>query len=144
MNFKSFFEEYVVGVVEKITLNDVGVINAKVDSGNSAYNAIHGENLVQQGNKVTFQTVNNKIVQREIQEFITINVGAGYEEKRPVVLFDVVFGDTTYKNVPFSISNRADNIFPVLLGKEFIKQAGVLIDVTRKNVIDKKIEVTTT
>ncbi len=143
--FKQFFlEKNVLGLIEFFHLDGVGKIPAKLDSGNGAYNVIHGEDIQEQGSKVFFKTVNGKTLLKDKKGQITINVGAGNMEDRPVVEFDVTVGDKVFKNVPFSVGNRSSNIFKILVGKGFIqKELDALIDVSKENIADKNIEVKT-
>lgn len=139
-----FYEKYVVGLIENITLKDLGVISAKIDSGNGAYNVLHGEDIeMDTKNKVVrFITVNKISVEKDLIETITINLGAGNMEKRPVVEFDVKVGNRIFKKVRFSIGNRSSNEHKVLVGKDFIEnELDALIDVSLKNVAPKGIEV---
>jgi hypothetical protein len=86
-----FYEKYVVGLIENITLKDLGVISAKIDSGNGAYNVLHGEDIeMDTKNKVVrFITIDRISLEKDLIETITINLGANHMEKRPVVEFDV-------------------------------------------------------
>jgi hypothetical protein len=140
-NFKTFFEATVIGLIEKIELQGIGALEAKVDSGNGAFNVLHGEDIMKQGNKVTFTTVDGKRLIKDIKDTITINVGAGHVEERPVVSFRMKFANTEFDNVPFSIGNRSKNEYKVLIGKDFIKQLDALIDVSSNHIADDQIEV---
>ena len=128
--FKQFFaEKAVLGLIEFF------------DSGNGAYNVIHGEDIQVQGNKVMFKTVNNKHLMKDKVDDITINVGAGNTEDRPVVNFDLKIGNKEFKNIPFSVGNRTSNLFKILVSKDFIeKELDALIDVSQENIADKDIE----
>lgn len=141
--FKEFFsEKYVVGLEELIHLKDIGPIKAKLDSGNGAFNVLHGEDIQTDGKIVRFTTVGGIRPEKEVHDTIIINLGAGNKEERPVVTFDVKFGDRIFKDIPFSIGNRTENIHKVLIGKGFIQQKlDALIDVSKKNVADDNIEV---
>lgn len=134
ISFKLFFE-VVLGLVETITFKELGPVDAKVDSGNGAYNVLHGVNIDEYGDMVNFETVNGKKLTKKIQGFVDINIGSGNIEKRPVVLFDISIGGKPYPNTPFSIADRADNEHKVLLGKDFIAKLGGMIDVTKQNNI---------
>lgn len=140
-SFKQFFEKTVIGLIEKITLDGIGEVDAKIDSGNGAYNVLHGEDVIRQGNKVTFTTINGKRLIKEIEDTIAINVGAGNIEERPVVRFRMKFGGKQFDNVPFSIGNRSTNEYKILVGKDFIKQLDALIDIDSNFIADKKIQV---
>jgi hypothetical protein len=139
--FKQFFEKTVIGLIERINLHGIGPVDAKIDSGNGAYNVLHGEDIVRQGNKVMFKTVDGKKIVKDVKEIITINVGAGNTEERPVVLFRMDFAGETFDNIPFSIGNRGSNEYKILIGKDFIKQLDALIDVTKKGIADQQIQV---
>lgn len=143
LNFQGYFlEKNVLGLEEIIDLEGVGTLQAKLDSGNGAYNVLHGENIKIVGKTVKFNTMDGVTVEKPIQDTITINVGAGNTEDRPVVLFNVKIGGQVFPNVPFSIGNRADNLHKVLIGKTFIqKELDALIDVGMKNIADRGITV---
>lgn len=143
LNFQQYFlEKNVLGLEEIIHLAGLGKFQAKLDSGNGAYNVLHGDNIKLNGKTVTFTTMNDKTIEKPIQDTITINVGAGNTEDRPVVMFNVKIGGMVFPNVPFSIGNRTDNIHKVLIGKTFIqKELDALIDVGMKNIADKGIAV---
>lgn len=139
--FKQFYEKTIIGLIESIHLHGIGDVDAKIDSGNGAYNVLHGENILRQGNKVTFTTINGKKIIKDIEDTVVINVGAGNIEERPVVKFRMKFGGREFDNVPFSIGNRSANEYKILVGKDFIKQLDALIDIDSKHIADKQIEV---
>jgi hypothetical protein len=141
IDFKTFYEKTVIGLIEKINLDGIGDIDAKIDSGNGAYNVLHGEDITKQGNKVLFTTVNGKRLMKDIKDTIAINIGAGNVEERPVVTFRMKFGGQEFENVPFSIGNRSSNEYKILVGKDFIKQLDALIDIESKHIADDRIEV---
>lgn len=140
--FKFFiFEKSILGLIENIRIDGIGDISAKLDTGNGAYNVLHGEDIDMNGEDVTFTTVDGITLHKPIQDTITINVGAGNTEERPVVLFNVVIGGKQFPNVPFSIGNRADNDHKVLISKTFIQNdLNALIDVSLKNVADRHLQ----
>ena len=132
--FKLFFEN-AIGLIETVTFKELGPVEAKVDSGNGAYNVLHGVDIQEYGDSVNFKTINTRGITKKLQEYIDINIGSGNIEKRPVVLFNISIGGKSYPNTPFSIANRADNEQKVLIGKDFIVKLGGLIDVTKSNNI---------
>ena len=140
--FKQYFEEKtVLGLIEFFHIDGVGKVAAKLDSGNGAFNVLHGEDIQLQGDKVFFRTVNGRTLIKDKKDTITINVGAGNTEDRPVVEFDLKVGDREFKGVPFSIGNRSSNIFKILVGKEFIEQElDALIDVGQENIAGSNVE----
>lgn len=145
ITFKKFFESNKpLGLIETITFKELGPIEAKIDSGNGAYNVLHGVNLEYSGlddnyegkSHVTFETVDGKTIKKRVVEFIDINIGSGNIEERPVVEFDIEIGDKTYPNTKFSIGDREENEYKILVGKDFIEQLGGIIDVSAENNLD--------
>ena len=141
-NFKQFFiEKQVLGLIEFFDLDEVGKIPAKLDSGNGAYNVINGQDIQIQGNKVFFRTENGKTLVKDKKGNITINVGAGNTEDRPIVEFDFSIGNKQFKNIPFTLSDRSTNLYKILVGKEFIEnELDALIDVSQENIADEDFE----
>ena len=144
-SFSQFFSENKpLGLIETVNFRDLGPIEAKVDSGNGAYNVLHGIDLQYSSlddgyegkSHVTFKTVDGKTLKKRIVEFIDINIGSGNIEERPVVEFDIEVGDKAYPKTKFSIGDRAANEYKILLGKDFIEELGGLIDVSAENNLD--------
>jgi len=140
--FKQFFiEKQVFGLIEFFDLDGVGKIPAKLDSGNGAYNVLHGEDIQIQGDKVFFRTENGKTLLKDRKGEITINVGAGNTEDRPVVEFDFSIGNKQFTDIPFTLSDRSTNLYKILVGKEFIEnELDALIDVSQENIADEDFE----
>ena len=140
--FNQFFtEKQVLGLIEFFDVDGIGKIPSKLDSGNGAFNVLHGEDIQIQGNKVHFKTVNNRRLMKDKVDDIVINVGAGNTEERPVVEFDLKIGNKEFKNIPFSIGNRETNLFKILVSKEFIeKELDALIDVSQEDIADEEVE----
>ena len=139
-------EKMVIGIEEPILIKGIGELVAKIDSGNSGYNVIHGEDIVIQGDIINFKCYNKdsqeRRVSKKIKDIIKINIGGGHIQDRYVVELDVQFGGEDYKKIPFSISNRADNEHKVLISKDFVgNELNALIDVTKDNIADEKIDV---
>jgi hypothetical protein len=104
-------------------------VKAKVDTGNSAHNVLHAVNLKEKNNNVTFNTVNDKQLTLPIADRVYIHIGSGNKEDRPVVKLDCSLGKEQFNGVPFSLADRSENDTPVLLGEEFIKQNGGVVNV---------------
>lgn len=137
-------EKLVIGITEPITIKDAGTFSAKIDSGNSGYNVIHGENLVIKDDVITFITSDYRGVRKSITskiiETVKINIGSSNIQNRPVIQLDIIFGGIEFKNVKFSISDRAENKEKVLISKNFISNdLDALIDVGRENISNDNI-----
>jgi hypothetical protein len=128
--FKEFTSKRpVLSIIEPVKINDIGVISAKVDSGNEAYNVIHGTDISFGSDKtVTFKTVGDKEITKPVVGSINIHIGSGVKEDRPLVEFDIEMHGEVYKDVPFSIADRSENTEPILIGEPFLKKINALID----------------
>jgi hypothetical protein len=140
-NFKTFHEKTVIGLIETMTIHGVGDVDVKIDSGNGAYNVLTAHDIQIQGNKVSFRTVDEKHVVKDVIDTVVINVGAGNIEERPVVNFRITFGGKDYDNIPFSLGDRSSNEYKILVGKEFLKELDTLIDINSNYIADKNIDV---
>ena len=144
ITFKKYYESNKpLGLIETITFKEIGPIEAKIDSGNGAYNVLHGVNLSfnDDRSEVSFDTVNDIKLSKPVLEFIDINVGSGPDgeatiDNRPVVEFDIEIGDKMYPKTKFSIGSREDNEYKILVGKEFIEKLGGIIDVSKEGNLD--------
>jgi hypothetical protein len=136
MNFNDLYNyilENTLGLVEDIEIEGIGILKAKTDTGNSAHNVLHGIVKRTERGSVTFETVDNKIITLPFEDEIKIHIGSGNKENRPVVKLNVTINEKQYKNVPFSISDRTENEYKVLLGEEFIKANGGIVDVSKED-----------
>ena len=125
-------DDDIVGLVEKIYIEDIGEVDAKIDSGNGAYNVINGEVVSKRGDNIIVKTIGGKKLKKKVVDTIIIHIGSGGKEDRPVVLFDIKLGDEEYIDVPFSIADRSENEYPVLIGKLFLSKIDKLIDVDKE------------
>jgi hypothetical protein len=132
------FKEYtnnrpVLGVIETIVVDGVGEVLAKIDSGNEAHNVLHGVDIQYNGDSITFNTINNKQLTLQKTGEIDINIGSGNIEKRPTVSLNFELKNQPYRDITFSIADRADNEQQVLIGEPFIRKINALIDVKIEN-----------
>jgi len=122
----------ILGVTEYITIKEIGSIIAKIDSGNEAYNVLHGIDIkTNKDDTITFTTVNDKVITLPKTGSIDINIGSGNIEARPTVSLDITLQGKSYKDITFSIADRADNEQQVLIGEPFIERLNALVDVKR-------------
>jgi len=130
--YKTILEK-ALGIVEDIEIEGIGFLKAKTDTGNTAHNVLHGIVKATKNGQVTFETIDGKIITCPFKDDIKIHIGSGNKENRPVVEFNVSINGKKYSNVPFSIADRTENEYKVLLGEPFIKINGGLVDVSKKD-----------
>ena len=113
------------GFKEVVTIKPFGDIVAKFDTGNSGTNVIHAEKMEVKGNKITWSLYDKKIVSNIIKKE-TISVGGlrDYEEDRHMIKLDVSFAGKLYKDVEFTLLDRA-----------FMKKLNEVVNPARKYII---------
>ena len=130
----------VYGWVEKTTLEPWGVeLKTKLDSG-ALTSSLHATDVdifekndedwvrftVDVEDEATGKKVKKTFEKPRYRKVIIR--GAGGEERRPVVLMNICMGDTIYEE-QFTLNDRSDMIYPVLLGRRTLSHLGYL-DVT--------------
>ncbi len=130
-------DEKVFGWVEKATLEPWGVeVKAKLDSGalTSSLDARDIERFEKEGDEwVRFRLKledtgsGEEFTERmELPLYRSIRLrGAGGTDRRPVVLMNVCLGDTVYEE-QFSLRDREEMFYPLLLGRRSIGHLGLL------------------
>jgi len=123
----------ILGVTEVINIKGIGNVEAKIDSGNEAYNVLLGVNIKHNKGNCIFTTVNNKTLTLPCKGSIDINIGSGNIESRPVVELAFTLQGKEYNNVEFSLADRTQNDQPVLIGEPFVRSINALIDVQQSD-----------
>lgn len=143
ISFKQYFlEKVVLGLEETIYIDGVGQLKAKLDTGNGAFNVLHGVDKKIDNDVVRFTTEHGVVLEKPIENFIEINMGAKFREERPVVKLNVKIGNMAFKKIPFTISDRSANMHKVLISKSFIQnELDAVIDVSLKDVAKKQITI---
>ncbi|QTF94366.1 ATP-dependent zinc protease [Halomonas sp. BM-2019] len=127
----------VFGWVERATIEPWGVaVKAKLDSGalTSSLDAREIESLERDGEEwVSFRLKLEDSASGEVfSETLELPVyrdlrvrGAGGRDERPVVLMRICMGDTVYEE-QFSLRDRGEMLYPLLLGRRTISHLGLL------------------
>lgn len=114
-------------------------VKVKLDTG-ALTSSMHAENQVRfekDGEEwirftVVVEDIDGKLrsdtYERKIVKEVDVRGAAG-EEERPIVRMSICIGDTVYTE-PFSLNDRDDMLYPVLIGRRTIEDLG-LVDVTR-------------
>ena len=99
--------------------------SGKVDTGADRC-SLHGENIEIGDNYVRF-TLDNIRYKVALERIVKV-ISANGMERRPVVKLNVVFNEQSYTGVEFNISDRTGMKFPVIIGKNLLSAAGVLVN----------------
>lgn len=130
-------DEKVFGWVESATIEPWGImVKAKLDSGalTSSLDARdiemfekEGEEWVRFRLKLEDQDSGEEfsdLLERPLYRELSVR-GAGGRDERPVVLMDICMGDTVYEE-QFSLRDREEMLYPLLLGRRTISHLGLL------------------
>ena len=130
--------ERVYGWVEKGIVMPVGaLVKIKLDTG-ALTSSMHAENIeiydleggqdavrftLELEDKETGKTVERRM-DLEVERYLVVR-GAGGEDRRPVVKLDLCIGDRVYSE-QFSLRDRGDMLYPVLIGRRTLKDLGLV------------------
>ena len=122
------------GVLESFKV-DGQEMTGKLDTGNStSVCSLHADDIEIKGKKVTWK-LQGETHTKPLQKYVELIKPA---EKRPVVLMDIEFLSTVYKDVEVSLDSR--NNIPFLLNRDFMARANVMINPSRKFMLTNKGE----
>jgi hypothetical protein len=120
----------VIGDVESIIIkriNDNNPIEARIDTG-AGYCSIHGENIEELDGFVKF-SYGGVRYRVPVQRKINILSADGGRNERSIVKFNVSFKGNDYNEVEFTIADRDHLKYDVLIGRNLLKSADVLINI---------------
>lgn len=134
-----------IGTVELISLPDdaIEAIPAKVDTGADG-SSIWASNIRVRSGELYFNFFapgfayyNETPVKTTAFRVTTVRNSFGQKESRYKIKLRVQVGDHTLKRW-FTLANRSHNNYPILLGKNFLKNK-FIVDVSQKNLVSKQL-----
>jgi RimK family alpha-L-glutamate ligase len=132
-----------VGVLETITIEGLGELAARFDTGNAAESiSLDAQDINVHGGRVTWVTNGKKLSGNKVKE---VRIKANHDsdekmEKRPVVKLDVTFEGVTYKGCLFNLNDRSHKSTPVLINKDFMIKSGSVINPSKIYAVTDKPE----
>lgn len=124
-----------VGFMEVISVPDIGDFVAKFDSGNGSVSSIMCDKLEEDGDWVNWEINGIKMRSKKCGTSIVKNRN---NEKRICIKLTVSFDGTTYKDVPFALTNRAHNYTKMLVNRTFVNTCHAMIDTSMPFICTKK------
>jgi len=130
-----------IGRLESIHIEGVGNIVANFDTGNSARCIIHADKYDVKGGIVTWEAQGKKY-KHKLKKMTKWERGALAAEviERPLVLMNIVFNGTLYKEVKFAIDDRSEKTTKCLMNQDFMQRTRVMVNPSRKFVVSDKQE----
>jgi ribosomal protein S6--L-glutamate ligase len=141
-------KKIIIGWKEWFSFNDLGLpaIKGKIDTGakTSSLHAFNIKTFVRDGQEyVRFQIhplqKNQKITKTCVAPIVDhrfVSDSGGKKEKRYVIESILTIGEITL-NIEITLSNRDTMAFRMLLGREAIKKANMMVDVSKSFVQGK-------
>lgn len=132
----------IAGFKEVIEVVGLGKMKAKLDTGNTAYNAIIVQDYFEKNGKVKFD-FNGKEHEYQVEKHVRI-WHHGKSTERPVIKVDLIFNGKTYKDelVDLKISDLTGTKTyrsRMLLCNKFMSRANIIVDPSKDfNLTDKK------
>ena len=137
-------KEEIFGIFEHISIPELGINNvlAKIDTG--AYSgALHCSRIKEvirksDGKKVLrFTPSENHSNAMELTDYNTVYVrsSSGHRVKRYLFDTDIVIKESVYK-IRIGLSNRSDMSFEILIGRRFLRENNILVDVRINQELD--------
>ncbi len=110
---------------------DTGALTSSMDARHQQRFSRDGKSWVRFNIEVTDSRTGKHVIsqfERPIERRVKVR-GAGGADSRAVVFMDMCIGDRSYRE-EFSLNDRGDMLYPVLIGRRMIRHLG-LVDVSR-------------
>lgn len=130
----------IIGRVDKVDFPALDLFNVDVKIDTGAYtSAIHCSQIIEENNtlKCTFYSeghtnFSGKEVVFDTYSRTNVKSSNGFKENRYKIKSEVIFFEKTYK-INLTLSTRADMKYPVLIGRQFLKNK-FMVDVDKENL----------
>lgn len=130
----------IIGRVDKVDFPALDLFNVDVKIDTGAYtSAIHCSQIIEENNtlKCTFYSeghanFSGKEVVFDTYSRTNVKSSNGFKENRYKIKSEVIFFEKTYK-INLTLSTREDMKFPVLIGRQFLKNK-FMVDVDKENL----------
>jgi len=128
-----------IGYLENVGIQRVGKMVAKFDTGNgSSACSIQADNAVED-NGYLLWTIKDVKFKSKIIGYTNTEVGRD-NEKRPIILMDIMFDGAIIKDVKVAPVNRESKSTPFLANRTLMKRLGVMVNPSKAFVISDQPE----
>lgn len=128
------FNHREAGLIEPITIENIGKFDAKLDTGNESYNVLGAESIEEFNGTVRFK-IQGKQYELPVVTHARIRTNNIHVDRRPVVELDVEFRNRKFRNVRFSLVPRSLNKYKILIGNKFMNLAKISVNVNAVNTL---------
>lgn len=127
------------GFREMFNLPGIGSFVAKLDTGNGSTScSLHADEIIEEDGYVNWKLGGNEF-RNEIIGTSKAEIGEKIHN-RSVINLDVEFSGVIYKRVKFSLVDRTEKSTPLLLNRDFLSKAGLIVDPSEDFVLTNRPE----
>jgi RimK family alpha-L-glutamate ligase len=129
----------VTGFRELVNIPGVGTFVGKLDTGNGATScSLHADSIEENNGEVIWKLGNEQFINKIVGQS-KAEVGEKIHH-RSVINLDVEFNGIVYKKVKFSLVDRTEKSTPLLLNRDFLSSAGLIVDPSEDFVLTDRPE----
>ena len=129
----------VTGFRELVNIPGVGTLVGKLDTGNGATScSLHADSIEENNGEVIWKLGNEQFINKIVGQS-KAEVGEKIHH-RSVINLDVEFNGIVYKKVKFSLVDRTEKSTPLLLNRDFLSSAGLIVDPSEDFVLTDRPE----
>lgn len=127
------FANTIIGKSDYVDLPNLNIksIKAKIDTG-ARTSSLDAKNIESKDGKNVIFEINGNKYKLPISRVALVKSSNGISEKRYVIKTNLIIFNRV-EEIEFSLTNRENMSFPLLLGRNFLMK-GFLVDVTKENL----------
>lgn len=116
-----------VGYLEIMTIDGIGDMVAKFDTGNSSLSCSLHADKVEEKNGILYWECKGKKFKQKIVDYSNSEIGKE-KIKRAIVEIDIIFNNRLFTGVRVSPTDRGIKSTPFLVNRKFMRYIGVVVD----------------
>lgn len=138
---KTIETDEVIQEVEPVTVHRLlDDIEARVDTG-AALCSLHVDSATFDDDRVRFKRGEVTYTTSLERTILIKNVHGGESSRRPVIKLDITIAGKRVNGVEFTLTNRSQMKYEVLIGRNALERMGIAVQVTQNPDIDAETEV---
>lgn len=135
-------KQVIVGGVESVSIPQLGIsqLTAKVDTG-AWSGALHCTNIRVRADVLSFWPLGHEELKTKTKNYQVVNVRSanGQDAKRYLIPVTLIVGGESYDTI-IGLNNRSRMSREMLLGRRFLVENNIVVDVSRTKELDEEAE----
>ena len=121
------FSTVKVGYLEMMTVDGIGDMVSKFDTGNSSFSCSVHADKIEEKNGYLYWEIKDKKLKHKIVDYSNSEIGLE-KVKRPIIEIDIIFNKRLFTGVRVSPTDRGIKSTPFLVNRKFMRYIGVIVD----------------